>query len=402
MRCSGGNPCASCSKSGSQCRYSVSNRLGRPPKATAKSKKMKTRMSSNRIATKTTTQATVMAAEVHEAPIDHQRQVMGDSDYAHSDDLFAFDDVFIDAYSNSSHALSTSEAWRDSSNKGFIDMNDLSSNLPPVDDQSLWLTVLEQWQPCPVEVDGDRDQHKSQLADNGQIPRHHFASRQPCQPLEELSSATRCSCLEQHARFFCHLKELDHNHHPAAIVITLDAAKRTQQLWRHLVNCQLCWRDEDHGALLLSVMNICTVLKRVQRFLAYHQQQGCNRNPADGSRLMFAGAGVAETVSPATTSDGMDRSRCWSHNMTIPTTASTMKIAVGDFQIPEEEQMFVVGMLIIRTLGRIKEGLDEVWREIGENNLDGHRLNGFISPRLERLKRSMQQVEQSLRHFIVL
>ncbi|GAD98444.1 C6 finger domain protein GliZ-like, putative [Paecilomyces variotii No. 5] len=364
---------------------------------------MKTRTPNNRIATKTTTQATVMAAEVHEAPIDHQWQVMRDTYHPHSDDLLAFDDVFVNAYLDSSHTLSSPETWRDSSNEGFDDMHDLSSNLPPTaDDQSLRLTVLEQWQPCPVEVDGDRNRHKSQLADGAQVPQHHFTSRQPYQSLEDLYIATRCSCLEQHARFFCHLKELDHNHHPAAIVITLDAAKHAQQLWQRLVSCQLCWQDEDHGALLLSVMNICTVLKRVQRFLTFHQQQGPNRSPADGTRLMFAGAGVAEAASPATASGGIDRSRCWSHNMAIPTTASPMKVAVGDFQIPEEEQMFVVGMLIIRTLGRIKEGLDELWGKIRENDLNSHRLSGFISPRLERLKRSMQEVEQSLRHFIVL
>lgn len=92
MKCSKGTPCAACARSGSRCCYSVSDRLGRPPKSVAKRQK-------SGVHTNTTSKGREMTTP----------QLFKGYD-CHSEELLTLDDMSVDAFSESLSALSSSEA----------------------------------------------------------------------------------------------------------------------------------------------------------------------------------------------------------------------------------------------------------------------------------------------------
>ncbi|KAI1491313.1 hypothetical protein F5X96DRAFT_632000 [Biscogniauxia mediterranea] len=98
MKCSRGKPCVACSRSGNECRYSVSNRLGRPPKgttaATARSEKMIDLSGTNK---EQANQPTVMASDLF------------GGDTSQGEDLLTLDDMFMDTFSDSSYTHSGPE-----------------------------------------------------------------------------------------------------------------------------------------------------------------------------------------------------------------------------------------------------------------------------------------------------
>lgn len=96
-----------------------------------------------------------------------------------------------------------------------------------------------------------------------------------------------------------------------------------------------------------------------------------------------------------------------------PTTlikAPSMNIAIGEFLVPEEERMFVIVMLIIRVLTRIKEGLEDLRGRIGKGEKDvdknayhhqRHPFSKLVPFTLNTLDESVLEMEQSLRDFII-
>ncbi|KAL7622424.1 hypothetical protein AAE478_007929 [Parahypoxylon ruwenzoriense] len=455
MKCSRGNPCVACARAGNQCRYSISNRLGRPPKAAPKNKKAG---------------AITRSKErgPHRQPSAAAAQLFLGDDHSQPEDLPTLDDMFMDAFSDSSYTLSSPEVL---TNRGFTNIEDtnnttttnnlspltipfklLTSSRPVQDDQQpAWSTILDQLQQSPaVGLEPfNSPQNSPQPIYNTSIlldsTRDHGYR----------GELTRCHCLQQHTRFLCDLKDLDRIHHPRFVTVTLDAAKQGLHLWQAHLSCRSCWHDEDSGALLLLVMSIGTIVKRLWHLLTYQQQQqqqqqqrpqqqhgrpgqpgqpgqqpqgGDSGSPSTNSSASgFPGMGIprntpaaAEPVpDSATGAGGANRGEPLRHDPTVALMlAPPMKINVGEFQVPEEEQMFVVGMLTVRMLRRIEEGLEDLRGRIGqEKRGDGrndealnppphphhhrHPLSRLVPLILENLDESVRELEQSFKGFIM-
>ncbi|KAL1963680.1 hypothetical protein VTN77DRAFT_7884 [Rasamsonia byssochlamydoides] len=417
MKCSGGSPCAACSSSGYQCRYSVSNRLGRPKGA--KNKKINDHASGDPAPPPAST-ADAKANPAIQQPVgDHY------GDFADKS-LVTFDDVFVyagsDNYSVSSYALSGSNSFWDPTSNTFVDVaEDVGLN----SDRSLDFSPVKDHQEIALSSASiEQLHHQSSVAMMSALNKDPYfplpnpqpgainfpsMSRDPSSPSlqrrnphsspKQLSS---CTCIQQHAKFFCRLKELDHSHNPLSISSTLQAAKHILTLWQRLVSCHFCQQDDDHGALLLSAMSIRTVLRRLQRFLVDQKQPGNSTPPESGKTTAEAASGTSS-----------EPSRRSSHDSKKDLAMSPVK--VGNFEVPEEEQMFVVDMLIIRTLGKMKYALELLRETIErgpgrekmqmETEMDNAerptgRSSGFVPLMLEGLDESVRELEQSLRNSI--
>ncbi|KAK6956741.1 hypothetical protein Daesc_002021 [Daldinia eschscholtzii] len=280
------------------------------------------------------------------------------------------------------------------------------------DDQESWM-ALDQLQQSPM----IRAQQLNAVTDSSQRISNDDATLPCYRDSEYRSELARCSCLQQNTQFLCHVKELDKAHSSHFIVITLDMANRCLRLWKSNMGCQLCWNDEDCSALQVLLISLSTVVKRVWTFLTYQEQKNVStESPSPGGELELARIGVTEGGSIGTEGEfskgpnGANRGAQLQQNSKTPLIkAPPMKITVDEFQVPEEEQMFVIGMLIIRMLKRIKEGLEELRSKIsmrksnekGDIRSNCYPLHSSVPLILGNLDESVSGLEQSLQNFIM-
>ncbi|KAI1642319.1 uncharacterized protein F4817DRAFT_369533 [Daldinia loculata] len=349
----------------------------------------------------------------HSRPPKAITQQSPDSGQSHQDDSMGLEDVLINAFSDSSYALSSPETVPNQDSASLGESEIATSLSFTKDDQESWI-ALDQLQRSPV----IRAQQLNAAQNDPQIMYNDDVLLPNFQKFGHRSELTRCSCLQQHTRFLCHVKELDRTHDPHFIVITLDVANRCLRLWESHMSCQLCWEDEDHSALQLLLISIGTVVKRVWKFLTYQKQdnESIESLPNNGE-LAFSEVGVPKMASAGTEKasseepSGVNRSAQLRHDSKGPLiTAPPMKITVDEFEVPEEEQMFIIGMLIIRMLTRIKEGLGDIRDRIkveersdekGGNRNSWYPLHRLVPLILDNLDESVMELEQSLRNFIM-
>ena len=226
-----------------------------------------------------------------------------------------------------------------------------------------------------------------------------------------------CSCFQLHSRFLCLLKDLDRNDHPDIIAVTMRTATQSLSLWQDHLSCRTCWNNQDNSILSLWVISIETVVKCLWRSVLEHQKQQndqLSQKSLDSSKSLFSGRGTEVTSSigsvaglgPRAVSNYME-----SGHKLLDAAATYMnsptRIKVGDFQVPEEEQMFVMGMLIVRVLGRMKEAVRDSRNRTKQNRQGDtnkehncHAQDRIISLMLNNLEISIQELEQRLKPFM--
>ncbi|KAI8956701.1 hypothetical protein F5Y11DRAFT_139343 [Daldinia sp. FL1419] len=395
IKCSRGDPCVACTRSGNQCHYSISNRLGRPPKGASRGKivgaPIKTPKLSNH---------SYLHIATAQSPENGQSQ---------QDESISLDSTLVNQLSDSSYTPSTPETVP-SQGCTSLEGNEAPANLYPIrDDQEPWM-ALDQLQQSPIirakQINATQG-HAQRMYNNGTLPNHGVGYE---------SKPTHCKCLQHHAQFLCHLKEVDQVHGPHFIVITLDMANKCLHLWKSHMDCHQCWGNEDHSALQLLLISIGMVVKRVWGFLTFQQPNHMSAesllkdnelalDEADSSRISLMGAGKEYT-------DESGAANCVDNLQHDPKgpliTAPPMKITVDEFQVPEEEKMFIIGMLIIRMLTRIKEGLGDVRNRITKRQDEKSGICGSWYPLcglapliLDNLDESVLELEQSLRNLIM-
>ncbi|OTB09791.1 hypothetical protein K445DRAFT_380642 [Daldinia sp. EC12] len=377
----------------------ISNRLGRPPKGATKkhitTSKTKTKELPN--------QSRPFTAAAQRSLVSGQSQ---------HESLISLDGILVNAFANSPYTASSPELIPPREYTS-LDESETETRPPFVrDDQESWM-ALDQLQQSPM----IRAQQLNAVTDGSQRISNDDTTLPCYQDSEYRSEPARCSCLQQNTRFLCHVKELDKAHSSHFIVITLDMANRCLQLWKSNMGCQLCWNDEDCGALQVLLISLSTVVKRVWTFLTYQEQKNVStESPPPGGELELPRIGVTEGASISTEGEyskgpnGANRGVQLQQNLKVPLIkAPPMKITVDEFQVPEEEQMFIIGMLIIRMLKRIKEGLEDLRNRINAHNTserdaiqsNWHPLHSSVPLILGNLDKSVLELEQSLQNFIM-
>ncbi|KAI0377716.1 hypothetical protein F5Y04DRAFT_171652 [Hypomontagnella monticulosa] len=372
-RCSKGSPCKSCARSGRTCRYSISNRLGRPPKGVSNDRRAN------------------LNGDDMESAI-YRQQPFGEN-------FPISDGSLIDASPTSSHAASSLEAdfaKLEDPNYMFRGFYSIGNNQQP------WIMdpdQLHQFPPREVETESPPQ--------TGPEPR--WTSEDPAKG--RFVGVTQCSCLHQHTLLLNHLKALDWSNHPGSIAVTLDAAHQSLRLWQGHLACESCWGNGNSGTMLL-LMGIDIIVKRLRQFIVYQQQQyECTGNLPRANSPRTPGKAVAKAAAAVIAEESVVGTHTPDHGgkLRYDSETSPMNIAIGEFQVPEEERMFVVGMLVIRVLTRIKDGLEDLRGRIGmgegrdENDAYRHQHQPFsklVPFTLNTLGKSVLELEQSLMDFI--
>lgn len=188
-----------------------------------------------------------------------------------------------------------------------------------------------------------------------------------------------CACVDQHARFLSHLRKIEGNHYAASVPTILQATQDSRALWQRLVNCAACRHDRECVAVLMFAMGLRTIVRCLQALVSgqqsvLHVQRPLYRSrwgphapsvlgggPSSGtphSGSTGTGSGRSVDFEAATSTAGINRGRRSS-------SFSTNTIRVGNFEVPEDEQAFLVTVLITRTLGKIQIAYDAMVDYIG-------------------------------------
>ncbi|KAI1491314.1 hypothetical protein F5X96DRAFT_632001 [Biscogniauxia mediterranea] len=167
---------------------------------------------------------------------------------------------------------------------------------------------------------------------------------------------------------------------------------------------------------MLSVVSFDMVAKRLWRFLAHPpHHHGPQKNQAEGGRppvpphrMGTSKAGISSGPGADLITANSDAGGSSEQQHSPRAGSSIISISVGEFHVPEEEQVFVIGMLIIRILRRIREGLDEARRRVArglqyeKNERFGvPPTNSLAALMLENVYGSLGVLEQSLRGFVL-
>lgn len=152
------------------------------------------------------------------------------------------------------------------------------------------------------------------------------------------------------------------------------------------------------------------MLKRLWRLLAHQQRHEFYEHSTDDSLSMFAEFGAAKwtraetATEPATGISGLAQNEQLRHDTMDHLMSSLMNTNIGSFEKCEDEQKFLVGMLAMRMLRRIKktlEGLRSMLRQErqGCKNEEHSRnpLSGLIPSMLDKLDKSVTELDQALK-----
>ncbi|KAI9037184.1 uncharacterized protein KD926_000757 [Aspergillus affinis] len=182
-----------------------------------------------------------------------------------------------------------------------------------------------------------------------------------------------CTCVDQHARFLSQLRKIEGNHYAASVPTILQATQDSKALWQRLVNCPACRHDRECVAVLMFAMGLRTIVRCLQALVS-DQQSVLQRPPHHsrwGQHAPSVSSGGSSISSPHSLSTGSDRSAAFESVSTGFSRSrrgsglSTNTIRVGNFEVPEDEQVFLVTVLITRTLGKIRTVYESMADYIG-------------------------------------
>ncbi|KAL2056735.1 hypothetical protein ABVK25_003129 [Lepraria finkii] len=336
MKCSGGTPCAGCRDSGYQCRYSVSNRIGRP-KGT-KNKRTLDRMSRNKSGGSDqgepeqswSGQPQPLTASLNK-PVDNSITPLGKTSI----------DSILGTSMNGSNSLSGTDAFGPFSHdsNSWYDFGDLAGTSPFTQQPSSTGGFMNE-EPRPYsEVDSAYVSPISVFNDKGSVgsgpklsglpgnisgkddePQNLTASTSS----SSLASSATCNCVQNHAELLCRLKELEQRHTRPRLDVVLSSAQQALVPWKSVIECRVCQHDDNQEVLILSAMSIRTVLRSLQSLCSEHYNAVVSGKDSYGQEQAVAD---------------------------IP---DGMQSAIGMYEITGEERMAVKDLLISRTLDKVK------------------------------------------------
>ncbi|KAK1146870.1 hypothetical protein N8T08_002194 [Aspergillus melleus] len=385
MKCSGGEPCTGCGRSGQTCIYSEPNRLGRPKgsknkKISSPDKSKSDRNRTNTIETATAVgtrsgeTVTAMSSEQHISLADGTFSPPGVekwNDLVEENFLTDLDDGFL-------INISTSDfSWEQPSD--IFDRLETETGIREYDpDSSIFSLDYEGPYPAPP------GPGMTQLGDIPFVELRNCVAQDTSRPLYDAFPRPRletqsfnpietCACVDQHARFLSQLRKIEGNHYAASVPTILQATQDSKALWQRLVNCPACRHDRECVAVLMFAMGLRTIVRCLQALVS--DQQSVLQRPLHhnrwGPHAPSVSSGGPSISTPHSLSTGSDRSAVFESVSTGTSRGrrgsglSTNTIRVGNFEVPEDEQVFLVTVLITRTLGKIRTSYESMTDYIG-------------------------------------
>ncbi|PYH44055.1 Zn(II)2Cys6 transcription factor domain-containing protein [Aspergillus saccharolyticus JOP 1030-1] len=342
MKCSGGQPCLTCTRYKHTCVYSAPHRIGRP------------RGSKNKAApspsTKDISSSAGLSGNGGKAEAWYYDQshspILGEENLAHAL-MPPVDEVIFraplanlpdyDAHCNA-QVPSVPFSWAQSC------LNDAVSNGSSA-------------------VSGLSEELYSLSSAHPPTSSHQLSQIAPDAPVSTLNTSLlsqNCNCVGVQAEALSSLRKKEADPYPIAFPIVLDATQEIQARWEALLSCAICRMDSDHVALLLLAMSLRLVLRWLQ--LVIHERVSLSRelSVASHSRQPSRGS-TTSGMSDAPTSNvdgyqrGSTRSPFNSRSHSRSSNIFSDRIRIGNYELPKEEHDFMMNMLTSRTLGRLKQ-----------------------------------------------
>ena len=342
MKCSGGTPCAGCRDSGYQCRYSVSNRIGRP-KGT-KNKRTLDRMSRNKSGgsdqgepeQSSSSQPQPLTASLNKpagnsmTPLDMtplgktsidsilSTSVDGSNSLSGTDTFGPFSHAPNSWYDFDDLAGTSPFTQQPSSTGGF--MNEEPRPYSQVDSAYVSPTSLFNEKGSVGSSGPDLSGLLDNMSGEADEPQNLTVSTSS----SSLASSATCNCVQNHAELLCRLKELEQRHTRPRLDVVLSSAQQALVPWKSVIECRVCQHDDNQEVLILSAMSIRTVLRSLQSLCSeYYNAVVSGKDSYDQEQAV------------ADIPDGMQS-------------------VIGMYEITGEERMAVKELLISRTLDKVK------------------------------------------------
>ncbi|KAL8699514.1 MAG: hypothetical protein Q9201_005965 [Fulgogasparrea decipioides] len=291
-KCSGGEPCNSCSSSDEHCHYTAITRTGRPKGS--KNKRTQAQMDDKQ-------QAEGDCSQNRGSPIESQsgisrlqppasRRITPLGQLNLEQGLADFNNLLFDAASGdelgtTSYAL-TSDTFGDllgyatgQSLQGSMSV-DPDSSSPFLPQFALNDTLGHGSSPSTgsngAPSSSQSEPPATQSNDNFSGPQCAATSLSSLPAnrsgqLELGASGKTCSCLEQHTELLRNFKNLARGRSALCIDAVLNGVQQALVPWQNLIHCRICPHEDDESVLLLSLMSVRTVLR--------YLQQICVQNP---------------------------------------------------------------------------------------------------------------------------
>ena len=336
MKCSGGTPCAGCRDSGYECRYSVSNRIGRP-KGT-KNKRTLDRMSRNKGGGGEQTENDQSSPTQAHPSLTALSNPSGSS--MPSSDKTSINSILGTSLDETTSVPGTDTFGAFSNDpNSWYDFGDFAGTSPFAQQQSSLEAFMNEDSNPYSQVDSAYVSPTSLFSDRGNVsggpdlsgllgnmggeadePQNMTASTSS----SSLTSSATCNCVQNHAELLCRLKELEQRHTQPRLDVVLSSAQQALVPWKSVIECRVCQHDDNQEVLILSAMSIRTVLRSLQSLCSEYYNAVVSSKEAEGQER------VADDIP-----DGMQS-------------------VIGMYEITGEERMAVKDLLISRTLDKVK------------------------------------------------
>ncbi|KAI8630641.1 hypothetical protein F5Y19DRAFT_483971 [Xylariaceae sp. FL1651] len=379
MKCSRGNPCDACARSGHRCLYSPPNRLGRPPKGQTRKGKVSTASSAADAKRKYQSLDRLTSANPQHVAVKDDPLVEGS---------LTLDDMFMDACSEPLPIRQVFPLGGDTADAPYFACGVADYILLPIQTGSQpWSQILGQLSEPLIDLESFNTSHsspQSAIGDSIFLP----------QQVQD-----RCHCLQQHSRFLCDLKNLDPDNHS----FTLDVAREFLQLWQHHLGCTSCWNEEDKSALILSITSLTGVIKRLWRLIDNFQLQASSQDSSISDGSLFPAVIPKVSVPAINSRELLTEVSGSARRNSVALSAVAPAFNIGGLRVPEEEQGAVAIMLIMRIIRRIRKGLGELRKkesQVVREEKSGEQVFLFLSTfglvAVESLEDSVEDLEESL------
>ncbi|RAK80822.1 uncharacterized protein BO72DRAFT_524784 [Aspergillus fijiensis CBS 313.89] len=367
MKCSGGRPCMTCTRYRHTCIYSAPNRIGRP-----KGSKNKT------VSPPSTTDSSSCAGISQDSELSEawnwnlpQSPLLTGGNFeiptTTRPDEFSFRSPLATLSDQDLHTNLSSSAPACLARTYLVESGGTSSSAAPAFSEEEFSSFPAPLSSYPL------------LQPQSDAPGVRANASIPCH---------KCNCVGVQAESLSSLRKREAEPCPIAFPIVLEATQDIRIRWDALLGCSLCRMDGDHVALLLLAMSLRLVLRWLQLViydrvsLSHEPPTPTTHNTPQHSRRSSLLA-IGEVLSPSLHGD---KSR------------SARISAGGSYELPDEENKFVMDMLTSRTLARLRQtqiGITTYFQQFqGGVNCSMTGQKKSINLVLDHLKHSIQTTEQ--------
>ena len=333
----GGTPCTNCRDSSYQCRFSVSNRIGRP--RGTKNKRTLDRMSLHQSG----------GSDQSEPDRSFPRQAQSLTTSLDNNarrgmtpllDKTPMDSVLVTSI-DGSHTLTEFSALPPFSSDptfwyGFDDLTGTSpfTQQPPyiggfTSNESHPFSQVYSAYASPTSLFDDMESFQSgpdlsELFGNMNSDAEEHQDMIALTSSWSIASAATCNCVQNHAELLCHLKEIEQRHIRTRLDVVLSCAQKALIPWKNVLDCRVCQHNGNQEVLMLSAMSILTMLRSLQCLCSEYY-----------NTLAFSQHTEAQESAMVDTSDGMQS-------------------VIGTYEVTEEGRTAVEELLIVRTLDKMR------------------------------------------------